>query len=141
MISKWLKSVILFYLDERKEMLICQRLTNYPSIYIYINIYLPVVTISLRENKREQKIKDDLSIINTVSRYISNKPVPELWQGSIPPGVNVEVADHNGIEAVRVCWPLQHGLESKQNFHYLLSILIILSFYLNIIYIIKLLEA
>ena len=39
---------------------------------------MPVVTIALGQDEREEQIKDDLSVVDGVARNIGHKPVPEL---------------------------------------------------------------
>ena len=43
---------------------------------------ISMISISFRQNQGEQQLKDHLTIINRVSRNISNKPMPELRQCS-----------------------------------------------------------
>ena len=52
-----------------------------PSGLFHDEVTKPVVSITLRQDEREQKIKDNFSVIHRVSRNICNEPMPELGQG------------------------------------------------------------
>ena len=39
---------------------------------------MPVVTIALGQDEREEQVKDDLTVVYGVARNIGHKPVPEL---------------------------------------------------------------
>ena len=60
-----------------------------PSGLFHHEVTKPVVSITLRQDEREQKIKDYFSVIHRVSRNICNEPMPKLGQG--PGGFFVRV--------------------------------------------------
>ena len=59
-----------------------------PSWLFHNEVTKPVVSVTLRQDEREQKVKDYFSVIHRVSRNICHEPMPELCQG---PGENLLV--------------------------------------------------
>ena len=53
------------------------------DILKFFLVLIPMVSISFREHKRKEKIKNDLPVINRISWNIGNKPMPKLRQCSI----------------------------------------------------------
>ena len=70
-----------------------------------------MISVALRQDEGEEQVKDDLAIVDRISGHICHKPMPKLGERAVSAGVDVEIAEHNCVQAVRLSWPLQHRLE------------------------------
>ena len=76
-------------------------------------VSVSVVTVPFRQDQWEEQVKDDLAVVNGVSGHICHKPMPKLGERAVSAGVDVQIAEHNCVQAVRLRWPLQHRLEAS----------------------------
>ena len=74
-------------------------------------VSVSVVTVPFRQHQREEQVKDDLAVVNRVSGHICHEPMPKLGERAISTRVDVQIAEHNCVQAVRLRWPLEHRFE------------------------------
>ena len=70
-----------------------------------------MISVALRQDEGEEQVEDDLAIVDRIARHVRHKPMPELGESAVSARVDVQVAEHDRVQAVRLCWPLQHWLE------------------------------
>ena len=70
-----------------------------------------MVPVPFRQYQWEEQVEDDLAVVNRISGHICHKPMPKLGERAVSAGVDVEIAEHNCVQAVRLRWPLEHRLE------------------------------
>ena len=70
-----------------------------------------MISVALRQDEGEEQVEDDLAIVDRIARHVRHKPMPELGESAVSARVDVQVAEHDCVQAVRLCWPLQHWLE------------------------------
>ena len=70
-----------------------------------------MISVPLRQDKGEEQVEDDLAIVDRIARHVRHKPMPELGESAVSARVDVQVAEHDCVQAVRLRWPLQHWLE------------------------------
>ena len=70
-----------------------------------------MISVALWQDEGEEQVEDDLAIVDRIARHVRHKPMPELGESAVSARVDVQVAEHDRVQAVRLCWPLQHWLE------------------------------
>ena len=70
-----------------------------------------MISVALRQDEGEEQVEDDLAIVDRIARHVRHKPMPELGESAVSARVDVQVAEHDRVQAVRLCWPLQHRFE------------------------------
>ena len=70
-----------------------------------------MISVALRQDEGEEQVEDDLAIVDRIARHVRHKPMPELGESAVSARVDIQVAEHDRVQAVRLCWPLQHWLE------------------------------